>query len=73
MSQVIKLSALNDGVIDPRLLKELNIDADTQLEVKVEGGALVLRPVEASFDREVDASAERMMDVHQEMLRNLAK
>lgn len=73
MSQVIKLSSLRDGVIDPEVLKELNIDADTPLEVKAEGGALVLRPVLSNFDHEVEASTKRMMDVHQEMLRNLAK
>jgi len=72
MSQVIKRSALDD-VIDRALLEELHLDADAQLEVRAEGGALVLRPIAASFGDDVEASARRMMDVHQEMLRNLAK
>ncbi len=70
MSQVIKRSALVD-VIDPQLLEELNIDADAQLEVKAEGGALVLRPIDRKA--ELRTVAKELLDVHQETFRKLAK
>ena len=61
-------------VLDPTLLEQLRIDADTPLEVETDGQTLVLRPqrVEARRAR-LEAAVRKMMDAHDATLKELAK
>jgi antitoxin MazE len=71
-----KLSAIGNSlglIIDRPILELLDIDKDTELEVKTDGEALVIRPVKLTKKARIRASTKKMMAVHQETLRKLAK
>nr|MBK7067979.1 AbrB/MazE/SpoVT family DNA-binding domain-containing protein [Deltaproteobacteria bacterium] len=71
-----KLSAVGNslGLIIERPIPELlNITKDTALEVKTDGEALIIRPVKLTKKERVRESTRRMMAVHDETLRKLAK
>ncbi len=72
-----KLSAVGNSlglIIERPILELLDITKDTQLEVRTDGEALIIRPVKKSppMDRTL-AAADRMMDAHEETYRKLAK
>lgn len=71
-----KLSAVGNSlglIIERPILELLNITKDTALEVKTDGEALIIRPVKLTKKERVRESARRMMAVHDETLRKLAK
>ena len=71
-----KLSAVGNSlglIIERPILDLLEITKDTQLEVKTDGEALIIRPLKRSKKERVRESAKRMMAVHDATLRKLAK
>lgn len=71
-----KLSAVGNSlglIIERPILDLLNITKDTPLEVKTDGEALIIRPVTLSKKERIRESTRRMMAVHDETLRKLAK
>ncbi len=74
---VKKLSAVGNSlglIIERPILELLDITKDTPLEIKTDGEALIIRPVKQAplMDRAM-ASADRLMDAHEETYRKLAK
>ncbi len=59
-------------IIDKAILDLLGISRDTPLDIKTDGEALIIRPVRTEATTVAD-STRRMMDVHAETLRKLAK
>jgi antitoxin component of MazEF toxin-antitoxin module len=59
-------------IIDKAILDLLGIARDTPLEIKTDGEALIIRPIREK-EASVADSTRRMMDVHAETLRKLAK
>ena len=57
-------------IIDKPILDLLGISRDTPLDIKTDGDALIIRPVRTT---DVAESTRRMMDIHAETLRKLAK
>lgn len=52
----------------------LKIDKDTQLEIRTDGKALIIEPVQnTSRMSRVHAATERLMNAHDKTLRRLAK
>lgn len=71
-----KLSAVGNSlglIIERPILDLLDITKDTLLEVKTDGEALIIRPAKLGRKERVRASTRRMMTVHEETLRKLAK
>jgi antitoxin component of MazEF toxin-antitoxin module len=71
-----KLSAIGNSlglIIERPILELLDIDKDTELEVKTDGEALVIRPAKLTKKARIRASTKKMMAVHDETLRKLAK
>ena len=71
-----KLSAVGNSlglIIERPILELLDIDKDTELEVRTDGEALIIRPAKLTKKARIRASAKRMMAVHEETLRKLAK
>lgn len=71
-----KLSTVGDGlgiIIERPLLELLGITEDTPLEVKTNGEALVIRPAKLSKQERICESTQRLMAIHSETLRKLAK
>ncbi len=60
-------------VIEGPILELLGIDRDTELEVRTDGEGLVIRPVGSDRARRLRASAEAMMDAHDDTFRKLAE
>jgi len=60
-------------IIEKPILDLLNIDRTTDLEVKTDGEAILLRPVRKSRLERVLDSTDRLMDVHEETLKKLAQ
>lgn len=73
---VKKLSAIGNSlgiIIEKPILDLLDIDRTTDLEVKTDGDALIIRPVRMGKKERVSRSAKRMMDAHAETLKRLAE
>ena len=71
-----KLSAVGNSlglIIERPILELLAITKDTPLEVKTDGEALIIRPAKLSKKERVREATKRMMGVHDETLRKLAK
>lgn len=71
-----KLAAIGNSlgiIIERPILDLLDIDRDTELEIKTDGVGLVIRPVRASREERVRAAGRRMMAAHEETLRKLAE
>jgi antitoxin MazE len=71
-----KLSAVGNSfglIIERPILELLDITKETPLEVKTDGEALIIRPVKLSKKQRIRESTKRMMAVHDETLRKLAK
>ena len=61
-------------VIDRSLLDLLHIDRETILEIRTDGHALIIEPVDREGRRrKIAAAAERVMTAHDATLRKLAK
>ncbi len=70
------LSAIGNSlgiIIDKPILDLLDIDRTTDLDVKTDGEALIIRPVRISKKERVAGSAKRMMDAHDETLKKLSE
>jgi len=59
-------------IIDKPILDLLGISRDTPLDIKTDGEVLIIRPIHAK-GTDLAASTQRMMDIHAETLRKLAK
>jgi len=71
-----KLSAIGNSlglIIERSILELLDITKDTALEVTTDGEALIIRPAKLSAKDRIRESTKRMMAVHDETLRKLAK
>jgi antitoxin component of MazEF toxin-antitoxin module len=71
-----RLTPIGDGlglVIDPLILDQLHINADTQLEVTVENKGIVIRAIEDDVQTDFVESARRMMEIHRGTFRRLAE
>lgn len=71
-----KLSAVGNSlgiIIERPILELLDITKDTPLEIKTDGEALIIRPVKLGRKDRIRESTKRMMSVHDETLRKLAK
>jgi len=71
-----KLTAIGNSlglVIEKPILDLLNIDRDTELEVRTDGIGLTIRPVDADRRAHVQRAAERLLDAHAETFRKLAE
>ena len=60
-------------IIEKPILELLSIDRETELEIRTDGEALIIRPAKAAKRRRMLDSASRMMDAHDESLRKLAE
>jgi antitoxin MazE len=71
-----RLSAVGNSlglIIERPILELLDITKHTPLEVKTDGEALIIRPVRLDKKQRIRESTKRMMAVHEETLRKLAK
>lgn len=71
-----KLTAVGNSlglIIERPIVELLHIDKETPLEVRTDGEALIIRPAPKSKKERLRASAERMMNAHDETLKKLAK
>ena len=64
-------------VIDKPLLNVLKINEKTDLEIRIEDGALVIKPLKKKKadlkDSDLDQIAERIMDKYEAVFKKLAK
>jgi antitoxin component of MazEF toxin-antitoxin module len=71
-----KLSAIGNSlgiVIEKPILELLDIDRETELEMRTDGQRLIIEPVGGAKRATVRAAARRAMAAHDATLRKLAK
>lgn len=71
-----KLSAIGNSlglVIEKPILDLLDIDRETELEMRTDGERLIIEPVRGGKRAKVKAAAQRAMAAHNATLRKLAK
>jgi antitoxin MazE len=72
-----KLSAVGNSlglIIERPILELLDITKDTPLEITTDGEALIIRPAKLGGKKErIREATKRMISVHDETLRKLAK
>ena len=70
------LSAVGNSlglIIERPILELLNITKDTELEVRTDGDALIIRPLRKEKLERVPEATHRLMDKHDKVLDKLAK
>jgi len=60
-------------IIERPILELLDIDRETDLEMKTDGEALIIKPAKLSKKERALASARRMMKTHEASLKRLAE
>jgi len=60
-------------IIEKPILDLLNIDRETDLEIRTDGEAIFLKPIRNSSVRKVLERAGRKMDIHSDTLKKLSK
>ena len=60
-------------IIERPILDLLNITRDTQLEIRTDGDALIIRPIREDRGARVRAATQRSMGQHDDTLRKLAE
>lgn len=71
-----RLSAIGNSlgiVIEKPILELLDIDRETELDMKTDGQRLIIEPVRGGRKARVKAAVERAMAAHDATLRKLAK
>ncbi len=71
-----KLSAIGNSlgiVIEKPILELLDIDRETELDMRTDGARLIIEPVRGAKRAKVKAAAQRAMAAHDATLRKLAK
>jgi antitoxin component of MazEF toxin-antitoxin module len=71
-----RLSAIGNSlgiVIEKPILELLEIDRETELDMKTDGQRLIIEPVRRAKKARVKATVERAMAAHDATLRKLAK
>jgi antitoxin MazE len=70
-----KLTAIGNSlgiIIERPILELLNINRDTELEIRTDGEGLIMRPLRSHSQR-VQEAGSRMMKVHKASLKKLAE
>lgn len=71
-----KLSAIGNSlgiVIEKPILELLDIDRETELDMRTDGARLIIEPVRGAKRARVKAAVQRAMRAHDATLRKLAK
>ena len=71
-----RLTAIGNSlglIIERPILELLDIDKDTPLEVRTDGEVLIISPQRRNRSARLKATAEHVMDAHDETMRKLAK
>ena len=71
-----KLSAIGNSlgiVIEKPILELLDIDRETELDMRTDGERLIIEPIRGAKRAKVKASVQRAMAAHDATLRKLAK
>jgi antitoxin component of MazEF toxin-antitoxin module len=71
-----KLSAIGNSlgiVIEKPILELLDIDRETELDMRTDGERLIIEPIRGARRAKVKAAAQRAMAAHDATLRKLAK
>jgi antitoxin component of MazEF toxin-antitoxin module len=71
-----KLSAIGNSlgiVIEKPILELLDIDRETELEMRTDGERLIIEPIRSARRAKVTAAVQRAMSAHDATLRKLAK
>ncbi len=71
-----RLSAIGNSlgiVIDKPILELLDIDRETELDMKTDGQQLIIVPIRRARKAKVKAAVERAMAAHDATLQKLAK
>ncbi|MCX6092410.1 MAG: AbrB/MazE/SpoVT family DNA-binding domain-containing protein [Candidatus Bipolaricaulota bacterium] len=71
-----RLTAIGNSlglIIERPILELLDIDKDTPLEVRTDGEVLIISPQRKNRSARLKATAERVMDAHDDTMRKLAK
>jgi antitoxin component of MazEF toxin-antitoxin module len=71
-----KLSAIGNSlgiIIEKPILDLLDIDRDTDLDMRTDGNRLIIEPVRRNRRQRIAAAARRVMDAHEETFQKLAK
>lgn len=71
-----KLSAIGNSlgiVIEKPILELLNIDRETELDMRTDGERLIIEPIRSARRAKVKAATHRAMAAHDATLRKLAK
>jgi antitoxin component of MazEF toxin-antitoxin module len=71
-----KLSAIGNSlgiVIEKPILELLDIDRETELDMRTDGDRLIIEPIRGARRAKVKAAAQRALAAHNATLRKLAK
>jgi antitoxin MazE len=71
-----RLSAIGNSlgiIIEKPILELLEIDRDTELDMRTDGNRLIIEPVRRTRRQRIAAAARRVMAAHEKTFQKLAK
>ncbi len=76
MPFIKKLSRAGDSscvILDKQILKLADIEPDSEVEIRVEGGAIIVTPHRYATDEEFQRAKTRVFSTHRRALKRLAR
>ena len=76
MPLVKKLARVGDSagvILDPEILRQVDIETDSEVEISVEDGAIVIRPSRYASDDDTRAAGRNVIRNRRRLLERLSK
>lgn len=76
MTVIEKIKTINDDnilILSPEIMAELGLTSGDEVEVTVNNGTIVMRPVEDDDDAEFDAIADQLIEERKHVYEALAR
>ena len=73
MKKLIRIGDATDVILDPAMLQEVDIEPDSEVEVSVEGNAIIIRPYRYATDDKARATGRTVVRNRRRLLERLSK
>jgi antitoxin component of MazEF toxin-antitoxin module len=73
VKQLTRVGNSTGLIIDKALLKQLDLEPDDEVEIRVEGQSLVITPHRYATSQEFERAADRVFQSRKRLLKRLAK
>lgn len=73
VKKLIRVGDLTGVILEPEILRLVDVQADSEVEISVEGGAIVIRPCRYTDDANAQAAGHEVVRKRRRLLERLSK